>query len=52
MRDAYSDIFTIKAEPTDADRSLVEGKFKSAHNTSDRVAKLMASTFLALLISG
>src|ERR1700733_7342216 len=49
LRDAYSDIFTIKAEPTDADRALIEGKFKSAHNTSDRVAKLMASTFLALL---
>jgi hypothetical protein len=49
LRAAYSDIFTIKAEPTDADRSLIEGKFKSAHNTSDRVAKLMASTFLALL---
>jgi Family of unknown function (DUF5343) len=25
LRDAYSDIFTIKAEPTDADRSLIEG---------------------------
>jgi hypothetical protein len=38
LRDAYADLFTIKAEPTDADRALIEGKFKSAHNTSERVA--------------
>jgi hypothetical protein len=49
LREAYSDLFTIKAEPTDADRGLIEGKFKSAHNTSERVAKLMASTFYSLL---
>jgi uncharacterized protein DUF5343 len=49
LREAYSDLFTIKANPTDADRTLIEGKFKSAHNTGERVAKLMASTFLALL---
>jgi Family of unknown function (DUF5343) len=49
LREAYSDVFTIKSNPTDADRALIEGKFKSAHNTSERVAKLMASTFLALL---
>ena len=49
LREAYGDLFTIKAEPTDADRALIEGKFKSAHNTSERVAKLMASTFHALL---
>jgi hypothetical protein len=49
LREAYSELFTIKAEPTDADRALIEGKFKSVHNTGDRVAKLMASTFLALL---
>jgi hypothetical protein len=49
VREAYSDLFTIKAHPTDADRPLIEGKFKSAHNTSERVAKLMTSTFYALL---
>ena len=49
MREAYSDLFTIKADPTDADRALIEGKFKSAHNTSERVAKLMTSTFYSLL---
>jgi hypothetical protein len=49
VREAYSDLFTIKAHPTDADRSLIEGKFKSAHNTTERMAKLMASTFYSLL---
>lgn len=49
LREAYGELFTIKAEPTNADRKLIEGKFKSAHNTSDRVSKLMASTFYALL---
>jgi uncharacterized protein DUF5343 len=49
IREAYADLFTIKAHPTEADRSLIEGKFKSAHNTSERVAKLMASTFYSLL---
>jgi hypothetical protein len=49
LREAYSDLFTIKAEPTEADRPLIEGKFKSVHNTGERVAKLLASTFLALL---
>jgi hypothetical protein len=49
LRESYSDLFTIKAEPTTADRALIEGKFKSAHNTSEQVAKLMASTFYALL---
>lgn len=49
VREAYGDLFTIKAEPGDADRALIEGKFKSAHNASDRVAKLMSNTFLSLL---
>ncbi|HXW48939.1 MAG TPA: DUF5343 domain-containing protein [Xanthobacteraceae bacterium] len=49
LREAYADLFTIKEQPTEADRPLIEGKFKSAHNTSDRVAKLMASTFYSLL---
>ena len=49
VRETYGDLFTIKAQPTEADKSLIEGKFKSAHNTSERVAKLMASTFYSLL---
>jgi hypothetical protein len=49
IREAYGDLFTIKASPTDADRPLIEGKFKSAHNASPNVAKLMANTFYALL---
>jgi hypothetical protein len=49
LREAYGDLFTIKAKPTEADRSLIEGKFKSTHNVSPNVSKLMASTFYALL---
>jgi uncharacterized protein DUF5343 len=49
LREAYSDLFTIKSNPTTADRALIEGKFKSAHNTSERMAQLMASTFYSLL---
>jgi hypothetical protein len=49
LKEAYGDLFTIKANPTEADRPLIEGKFKSAHNVSPNVARLMASTFYALL---
>lgn len=49
LREAYGDLFVIKAKPAEADRALIEGKFKSAHNVSDRVAKLMANTFFSLL---
>lgn len=49
LREAYADLFTIKANPTDADKPLIEGKFKSANNTSANVAKLMANTFYSLL---
>lgn len=49
LKEAYGDIFTIKANPTQSDRPLIEGKFKSTHNTSERVAQLMANTFYALL---
>lgn len=49
IKEAYGDLFTIKAKPTTADRDLIEGKFKSAHNASPNTAKLMASTFFALL---
>ena len=46
LKDAYSDLFVLRATPTDADKSLFEGKFKSAHNRTERMAKMMASTFL------
>ena len=49
LKEAYSDLFLIKERPKDSDRDLIEGKFKSTHNASDRVAKLMAATFFALL---
>lgn len=49
LREAYGDLFTIKAKPSETDRALIEGKFKSTHNVSPNVAKLMASTFYALL---
>lgn len=49
IKEAYSDLFTLKANPTPADRGLIEGKFKSTHNSSENVAQRMASTFFALL---
>jgi len=49
VREAYADLFTIKANPTDADRQLIEGKFRSVHNATPNTAKLMASTFYSLL---
>lgn len=49
IREAYGDLFTIKAKPTEDDFALIEGKFKSVHNASTTTAKLMASTFFALL---
>lgn len=49
LKEAYSDIFLIKAHPTSADKPLIEGKFKSYHNASDNVAKLHTNTFYALL---
>ncbi len=49
LKEAYSDLFVLKASPTQADKALIEGKFKSAHNTSPHVAKLLSNTFFALL---
>ncbi|RJP65400.1 MAG: hypothetical protein C4539_13310 [Ignavibacteriales bacterium] len=49
LKEAYSDIFKISAKPSDNDKELIQGKFKSTHNTSDRNAELMAKTFFALL---
>ena len=47
--EAYGDLFTINENPTSNDREAIEGKFKSTHNATDRVAQLQAATFLALL---
>lgn len=49
LKQAYSDIFLIKEKPTPSDRPLIEGKFKSYHNTSDNIASIMAKTFYSLL---
>ena len=47
--DAYSDIFTIKRDPTDSDVSIIAGKYKSTYNMSEVQADRCARTFLALL---
>jgi len=49
LKEAYSDLFTIKARPIESDRELIEGKFRSAFNATPITSKLMASTFYALL---
>ncbi len=49
IKDAYSDLFLIKSHPKEQDKSLIEGKFKSYHNVSENVAKLMSKTFFSLL---
>jgi len=49
IKDAYSDLFVIKSHPSEKDKNLIEGKFKSVHNATDRPAELMAKTFLSLL---
>jgi hypothetical protein len=49
VREAYSDIFTIKAKPAKSDRDIIEGKFRSALNISEKLAKLCANTFFALV---
>lgn len=49
LKEAYSDVFLIKARPAPGDKDLIQGKFKSYHNASDNVAKLHTNTFYALL---
>jgi hypothetical protein len=49
LKDAYSDLFVIKSHPSEKDRDLIQGKFKSVHNVTERTAELMAKTFFALL---
>lgn len=49
LREAYHDLFLIKANPTKSDQAAITGKFKSYHNASDDVAQRMAKTFFSLL---
>jgi len=49
IKEAYSDIFLIKEHPTQKDKELILGKFKSYHNASENVAKLHSATFYSLL---
>jgi hypothetical protein len=49
LKEAYHDLFLIKAHPTASDSTAITGKFKSFHNASDNVAQLMSKTFFALL---
>ena len=49
VKDAYSDIFTIKRDPTDSDVGIIAGKYKSTYNMPEKQADLCAHTFLALL---
>lgn len=49
LKEAYSDIFLIKEKPTTSDKALIEGKFKSYHNSSDNIANIMTKTFYSLL---
>lgn len=49
IKDAYGDIFVLKAAPSKADEKMIAGKFKSTYNLSDLAAERGARTFLALL---
>ena len=49
VREAYGDIFVLKAKPTNADLNMIAGKYKSTYNLSDTSADRAARTFLALL---
>lgn len=49
LRDAYEELFHINEKPSSSDRAAIEGKFKSVHNATDRIAAEQAKTFEALL---
>lgn len=50
LKDAYSDLFVLKARPEkNKDSDVIVGKFKSTFNTNNNLANLMANTFFALL---
>ncbi|WP_217360306.1 DUF5343 domain-containing protein [Ruegeria sp. HKCCA5463] len=49
VKEAYSDIFVMKREPTSNDVQMIAGKYKSTYNMSDTASDRAARTFLALL---
>jgi len=49
VKEAYSDIFVIRSNPSQADKAIIQGKFKSTFNLSDVVASRAANTFLSLV---
>lgn len=49
LKEAYSDLFVISASPNESNKELIEGKFRSAFNVTERPAELMTKTFFALL---
>lgn len=49
VAEAYSDLFVLKAKPSNADLKMVAGKYKSTYNMSDLQAERAARTFLGLL---
>jgi hypothetical protein len=48
LRDAYEDVFHVSEKPKPADRSAIEGLFKSKHNSNDLTAGRQAATFFTL----
>lgn len=49
IKEPYADLFHINERPTKKDATAIEGKFKSVHNTTDRIAREQTNTFFALL---
>lgn len=49
LREAYSDVFLISADPKPTDKEAIQGKFKSFHDSSDNLASMMTKTFYGLL---
>ena len=48
IKDAYSDVFVIKREPSESDIKMIAGKYKSTYNIADSTANRAARTFWAL----
>ena len=49
LHETYGDLFKIKEKPTEKDKQLIKGKFKSTHNATDTTADAMTATFYSLL---
>jgi Family of unknown function (DUF5343) len=49
LREAYSDVFHVRENPTAADRVAIEGIFKSKVGSNELTAQRQANTFLTLL---